>query len=159
LQLADRNVRRRGTVGLFHVPEQSLQSRILVSNHPSAPKHFGLMEARYAHDLGGAGETGVEIISRWNGHSITRDLRSPEIRFAMMTCPADEFNHRRGNHPRYSPVIPVFVFCFAGGYSAACKTWAFKTWALRPARTSRPGSAPVCSPRSKIGVPATSVAS
>lgn len=30
---------------------------------------------------------------------------------------------------------------------------------IRPARTSRPGSAPVCSPRSKIGVPATSVAS
>src|SRR5262245_31522499 len=28
-----------------------------------------------------------------------------------------------------------------------------------PARTSRPGMAPVCSPRSKIGVPATSVAS
>ena len=61
----------------------------------------------------------------------------------------------------------VAVFCFstrthrsierhrAGrGYSAACRTWA-----SRPARTSRPGSAPVCSPCSKIGVPATSVAS
>src|SRR5262249_19216284 len=30
---------------------------------------------------------------------------------------------------------------------------------LLPARHSRPGIAPVCSPRSKIGVPATSVAS
>jgi membrane-bound lytic murein transglycosylase B len=30
---------------------------------------------------------------------------------------------------------------------------------FRPARTSLPGSAPVCSPRSKIGAPATSVAS
>ena len=30
---------------------------------------------------------------------------------------------------------------------------------IRPARTSRPGIAPVCSPRSKIGAPATSVAS
>jgi hypothetical protein len=28
-----------------------------------------------------------------------------------------------------------------------------------PARTRRPGMAPVCSPRSKVGVPATSVAS
>ncbi len=38
-------------------------------------------------------------------------------------------------------------------YSAA------STALSRPARTRRPGMAPVCSPRSKIGVPATSVAS
>ena len=36
---------------------------------------------------------------------------------------------------------------------------AFTISPLRPARTSRPGIAPVCWPRSKIGVPATSVTS
>jgi len=39
------------------------------------------------------------------------------------------------------------------GYSAACSACA-----SRPARTSLPGRAPVCSPRSNIGVPATIVA-
>jgi len=73
LQLCDRNVRRRGTVGLFHVPEKRLQSRVLVSDYPPAREHLGVMEARYPDGLGGSDETSIEITNRWHGHSITGD--------------------------------------------------------------------------------------
>jgi len=58
---------------------------------------------------------------------------------------AREFDCKRRGDEGYAERRP---------YSAACRTWA-----SRPARMRRPGSAPVCSPRSKIGAPATMVAS
>src|SRR5208282_2933280 len=71
LQFSDRNIRGRGTVGLFDLPKQRLQSRVLVSYHPPARKHLSLVEARYPDDLAGTGKTGIEIIGGWHRHSIT----------------------------------------------------------------------------------------
>jgi hypothetical protein len=71
LQFLDRNVRGRGTVGLFHAPKQRLQGRILVSNHPPAGEDLGVMQSRDAHDLRGSGEPSLETISRWHRHAIT----------------------------------------------------------------------------------------
>jgi hypothetical protein len=71
LQLSDRALRRRRTVRLFDMAKQGLQSRLLVSYRPPACKHPGLVKACDPHDLGGTGQTGIEIIDRGRGHLIT----------------------------------------------------------------------------------------
>src|SRR5262249_59140208 len=60
---------------------------------------------------------------------------------------------------RSKPPLPALLIVGGAVGSVGARYAARGVRPLQPARTSRPGSAPVCSPRSKIGVPATSVAS
>jgi hypothetical protein len=120
LQLSDRALRRRRTVRLFDMAKQGLQSRLLVSYRPPACKHPGLVKACDPHDLGGTGQTGIEIIDRGRGHLITckpsRKAKSEagrkqseavgsksENQVATMWRPNAKCNHADSRDPRYSP--------------------------------------------------------
>src|ERR1700684_4177970 len=68
LQLPDGNIRGRGTVGRFKVPQKYLQSRFLVPDDPAAREHLSVMKARDPNWHAGAGKAGIEIVAGWEGH-------------------------------------------------------------------------------------------
>jgi hypothetical protein len=90
------------------VPEQRLQSRILVPNHPSAREYLGLVQVRDPDDLSGAGKTGIEITEWGKGHSISEG-------FATMERPDEECNRADRNSPHCSPPKSAFYFAVTAG--------------------------------------------